>query len=125
MSESLRIPLRDSLTLAADVYGPRDAGTRPVLLIRTPYGKRGYRDESLVAAAVQRGFVVVVADVRGRYDSDGDFDAYRHEGRDGYDAIEWLASQPWCTGRIATAGLSYPGAVQWLAAVESPPHLAC
>src|SRR5580765_6354372 len=120
----LRIPLRDGLTLGADVYGSRDARA-PVLLIRTPYGKQGYRDESLVARALGRGYVVVVADVRGRYTSQGEFDAYRHEGLDGYDAIEWLATQPWSTGRIATAGLSYPGAVQWLAAVESPPHLAC
>ena len=113
----LRIPLRDGLTLGADVYGARDARA-PVLLIRTPYGKQGYRDESLVARALERGYVVVVADVRGRYTSQGEFDAYRHEGLDGYDAIEWLATQPWSTGRIATAGLSYPGAVQWLAAVE-------
>src|SRR5262249_36220220 len=116
----IRIPLRDGLTLGADVYGTRDGGRQPVLLIRTPYGKHGYRDESLVARALERGYLVVVADVRGRYTSDGDFDAYRHEGIDGYDAIEWLAAQPWSTGRIATAGLSYPGAVQWLAAVESP-----
>ena len=48
---------------------------------------------------------------------------YRNEGRDGYDTIEWAAAQPWSTGEIGTFGLSYPGAVQWLAAVESPPHL--
>lgn len=123
-SDEVRIPLRDGVTLGADLYGSRDTRA-PVLLIRTPYGKQGYRTESLVARALQRGYAVVVADVRGRYTSEGEFDAYRHEGLDGYDAIEWLAAQPWSTGRIATAGLSYPGAVQWLAAVESPPHLAC
>ena len=64
----LRIPLRDGLTLGADVYGSRDARA-PVLLIRTPYGKQGYRDESLLARALERGYVVVVADVRGRYTS--------------------------------------------------------
>ena len=62
-------------------------------------------------------------DVRGRYDSDGEFMPYRNEGRDGYDTIEWAAAQPWSTGDVGTFGLSYPGAVQWLAAVESPPHL--
>ena len=61
--------------------------------------------------------------MRGRYGSDGDFVPYLHEGRDGYDTIEWAAAQPWSTGEIGTFGLSYPGAVQWLAAVESPPHL--
>ena len=62
-------------------------------------------------------------DVRGRYASDGEFRPYENEGRDGYDTIEWAARQPWSNGRVGTFGLSYPGAVQWLAAVESPPHL--
>ena len=48
---------------------------------------------------------------------------YRNEGQDGYDTIEWAAAQPWSDGHVGTFGLSYPGAVQWLAAVESPPHL--
>ena len=61
--------------------------------------------------------------MRGRYASDGTFEPYRHEGADGYDTIEWAAAQPWSDGRIGTYGLSYPGAVQWLAAVEAPPHL--
>lgn len=125
MSETLRIPLRDGVTLGADLHRSPGDDRRPVLLIRTPYGKQGYRGESLVARAIERGYAVVVVDVRGRYTSDGDFDAYRHEARDGYDAIEWLAAQSWSNGRIATAGLSYPGAVQWLTAVEAPPHLAC
>ena len=79
----------------------------------------------MVAQAVERGYAVVVQDVRGRYESAGTFDPYKHEGHDGYDTIEWIAAQPWSNGRVATAGLSYPGAVQWLAAVETPPHLAC
>ncbi len=126
MITDLRIPLRDGVVLAADLHTASGTSTRhPVLLIRTPYGRHGYRDESLVAHAVQRGYHVVVADVRGRYESGGDFDAYRHEGRDGYDLIEAIAAEPWAIGRVATAGLSYPGAVQWLAAVEAPPHLVC
>ncbi len=75
------------------------------------------------AHAVERGYAVVVQDVRGRYASDGEFRPYENEGRDGYDTIEWAARQPWSNGRVGTFGLSYPGAVQWLAAVESPPHL--
>jgi putative CocE/NonD family hydrolase len=62
-------------------------------------------------------------DVRGRYHSDGEFRPYENEGRDGYDTIEWAAKQPWSNGAVGTFGLSYPGAVQWLAAVENPPHL--
>jgi uncharacterized protein len=121
----IRIPLRDGVTLGADLYTPSGDTARPVLLIRTPYDKQGHRDSTLVAQALQRDYAVVVCDVRGRYSSDGDFDAYRREGRDGHDTIEWVAAQPWSNGRVATAGLSYPGAVQWLAAVEAPPHLVC
>ena len=65
----------------------------------------------------------MIQDVRGRYSSEGNFDPYRNEGRDGFDTIEWAAAQPWFNGVIGTFGLSYPGAVQWLAAVENPPHL--
>jgi predicted acyl esterase len=60
---------------------------------------------------------------RGRYASGGRFDPYRQEGPDGYDTIEWAASQPWSNGIVGTFGLSYPGAVQWLAAMQAPPHL--
>jgi putative CocE/NonD family hydrolase len=66
---------------------------------------------------------MVIQDVRGRYASNGDFSPYQNEGRDGYDTIEWAARQPWSDGNVGTFGLSYPGAVQWLAAVENPPHL--
>jgi putative CocE/NonD family hydrolase len=108
----------------ADLYRPAGDAACPVLLIRTPYDK-GRSEHEFVAGALERGYAVVVSDVRGRYSSEGDFDPYRHEGLDGYDSIEWVAAQPWSNGRVATAGLSYPGAVQWLAAVESPPHLVC
>src|SRR4029434_590821 len=73
--------------------------------------------------AAERGYAVVIQDVRGRYQSEGEFRPYENEGRDGYDTIEWAAKQPWSNGSIGTFGLSYPGAVQWLAPVESPPHL--
>ena len=73
--------------------------------------------------AVKRGYAVVIQDVRGRYRSDGEFRPYENEGRDGFDTIEWAARQPWSNGAIGTFGLSYPGAVQWLAAVQAPPHL--
>ncbi len=119
-------PMRDGVALRGDLYGAGAlASPKPVLLIRTPYGRQGYRDDSLVTKAVARGYAVVVQDVRGRYDSNGSFDPYKREGADGYDTIEWVATQPWANGRVATAGLSYPGAVQWLAAVEAPPHLVC
>lgn len=72
---------------------------------------------------MDRGYAIVIQDVRGRYASDGEFLPYQNEGKDGYDTIEWAANQPWSDGNIGTFGLSYPGAVQWLAAIETPPHL--
>jgi putative CocE/NonD family hydrolase len=117
--------MRDGVVLRADAYRPDGPERVPAILVRTPYDKNGHRGRRFVAVAVARGFAVVVQDVRGRYASDGEFDAYRQEGHDGYDTVEWLASLPWCNGRVAGSGLSYPGATQWLAAVEAPPHLAC
>src|SRR3954469_20490509 len=124
-AHTLETRLRDGVLLSADVYRSPGDLRRPALLVRTPYGKEGHRDEPIVTRAIERGYAVVVQDVRGRYASAGDFDAYRHEGADGYDAIEHVASQSWCDGQVGTTGLSYPGAVQWLAAIETPPHLRC
>ena len=118
------VPMRDGIVLRADIHRPRDGGPFPVLVYRTPYGKEeAVRDYATVPRAVARGYAVVVQDVRGRYRSAGTFDPYRQEGPDGYDTVEWAATQPWSNGAIGLFGLSYPGAVQWLAAMESPPHL--
>jgi uncharacterized protein len=121
---AVAVPMRDGVVLRADLYRPAGDGRFPVLLFRTPYDRRDTSDaSSLVRAAVTRGYAVVLQDVRGRYGSDGAFDAYRQEGKDGYDTIEWAARQPWSNGAIGTFGLSYPAAVQWLAAIEHPPAL--
>jgi uncharacterized protein len=118
------IPMRDGVPLRADILRPAGGGRFPTLVYRTPYGKdAALKAYTTFTRAVERGYAVVVQDVRGRYASDGDFRPYEREGRDGYDTIEWAARQPWSTGRVGTFGLSYPGAVQWLAAVENPPHL--
>jgi uncharacterized protein len=118
------VQMRDGVELYADIFRPSGRGPFPVLVYRTPYGKNSAADAyDTHLAAVRRGYAVVLQDVRGRYSSDGNFDPYRREGRDGYDTIEWAAAQSWSNGRVGTYGLSYPGAVQWLAAMESPPHL--
>ncbi len=118
------IPMRDGVVLRADILRPQQEGRFPVLVYRTPYGKESaLKDYTTFQHAVERGYAVVVEDVRGRYASAGEFRPYENEGRDGYDTIEWAASQPWSNGVVGTFGLSYPGAVQWLAAVENPPHL--
>ncbi len=122
--KNVAIPMRDGVVLRADVLHPKSAGPFPVLVYRTPYGKENaQRDYTTFVHAAERGYAVVVQDVRGRYESAGEFLPYQQEGKDGYDTIEWAAKQPWSNGAVGTFGLSYPGAVQWLAAVENPPHL--
>src|SRR5918999_5747751 len=118
--DNLSAAMRDGVILRGDLYQPDVEERRPIILIRTPYGKQGYREDSLVRKAVERGLAVFVQDVRGRYASDGEFAPYRQEGRDGHDTVEWLATQPWSNSRIGMAGLSYPGGVQWPAPVEAP-----
>jgi uncharacterized protein len=121
---NVAIPMRDGVVLRADVWRPGGEGRFPVLVYRTPYDKSEARAaQSTARKAVRRGYAVVMQDVRGRYASSGEFLAYQQEGRDGYDTIEWAAVQPWSNGAVGTFGLSYPGAVQWLAALERPPHL--
>ena len=122
-SANVAVPMRDGVILRADLWRPGAAGRYPTLVYRTPYGKTPTAQGALVKKAVARGYAVVVQDVRGRFASDGEFRAYTQEGADGFDTIEWAAAQSWSNGRVGTFGLSYPGAVQWLAAVQSPPHL--
>jgi putative CocE/NonD family hydrolase len=118
------IPMRDGVALRADVRLPSGKGPFPTLVYRTPYGEKNALEEyTTFQRALDRGYAIVVQDVRGRYASEGVFVPYQNEGRDGYDTIEWAAKQPWSNGKVGTFGLSYPGAVQWLAAVENPPHL--
>jgi putative CocE/NonD family hydrolase len=123
---NVRVPLRDGVTLSADIYRPRETGNGmrvPVILVRTPYNKNQGSYIEPARYFAEHGYAYVTMDVRGRGDSDGVFVPYRNEGPDGYDAIEWCAAQPWSTGKVGTLGASYLGRVQWLAAVEQPPHL--
>ncbi|MEQ1472365.1 MAG: CocE/NonD family hydrolase [Candidatus Acidiferrum sp.] len=122
--ETLKVPMRDGVSLLADLLRPSPDGRFPVLVYRTPYGRKSAEKYyTTFRHAVERGYAVLIQDVRGRYDSGGEFRPYENEGHDGFDTIEWAARQTWSNGSIGTFGLSYPGAVQWLAAVENPPHL--
>ena len=73
----------------------------------------------------RRGYACVVQDVRGKYGSEGEWDPFRHEVEDGYDAVEWTARQPWCDGRVGMTGESYFGHTQWAAAASHHPALRC
>lgn len=119
---NVTVPMRDGVRLAANVYLPATDDRYPVLLVRTPYAKEGEQDNAMFFA--DRGYAVVAQDVRGRYNSDGDWYAFRHEAEDGHDTIEWAARQPWSNGKVITMGASYLGMVQWLAASQGSSSLA-
>ena len=117
------VPMRDGVRLYADVYRPRREGRFPVIVTRTPYGvQREGAHETLIKFA-QRGYVAVMQDTRGRFESEGEWYPFR-EGNDGYDTVEWAARQPWSDGKVGMQGGSYLGNVQWRAAALAPPHLA-
>ena len=114
------VPMRDGTVLYADVYRPLAEGRYPVLVARTPYSAEARPEPAFFS---RRGYVFVIQDVRGRYESEGLWDPFRHEAQDGYDTIEWAARQPWSNGKVGMQGKSYLGLVQWQAAKETPPHL--
>ncbi|MCP5471115.1 MAG: CocE/NonD family hydrolase [Sinobacteraceae bacterium] len=134
----VRVPMRDGVHLATDVYLPAgDDSPRVALLERTPYGRRGtnHGDRSradavpqskpeIAAQFVRAGFAYVLQDCRGRFDSDGEFTKYLHEQADGVDTLAWIRAQPWNDGRVATLGLSYGAHVQMALAAAAPPGLA-
>lgn len=118
----LRIPMRDGAHLAADLYSPQRAGSFPTLLIRTPYG-RSWMPNLYARLFAQRGYHVLVQDVRGRFGSEGEFAPFVHEASDGADTIGWLRRQSWFIGRVGTWGQSYLGYVQWALASTYPDHV--
>lgn len=119
----VRMPMRDGVELATDIYRPEGDGKVPVVHIRTPYKKEMLEMEGRFWA--RRGYAAAIQDVRGRFASAGEWEPFVHEARDGFDSIEWLAARPWCNGKVGMIGGSYLGWVQWLAASTNPPHLAC
>jgi hypothetical protein len=121
----VRVPMRDGVELSTDVWLPDGDGTYPAILLRTPYLKAPQFVRYRLEYFVKHGYAVLLQDVRGRGDSDGDFHFLFGEAEDGYDTIEWIADQSWSNGKVGTSGGSYLATVQWLTARERPPHLEC
>ena len=142
VERDVMVAMRDGVRLATDIYRPaRDGvaveGKFPVILERTPYGKtlasRSEVDRGMTKARprpevaqwfVARDYVVAYQDCRGRHGSEGKFIKYLSDGEDGYDTVAWLAAQPWCSGKVATMGLSYAAHTQGALACLAPPALA-
>lgn len=121
VESGVRVPMRDGINLIADLYLPTTPGCYPVILQRTAYGR--ITNAGFAIRAAGEGYAVLLLDIRGRYDSEGEFHAFPNEQRDGYDTCEWICAQPWSNGRIGMIGASYVGLTQWQAALSGAPGL--
>jgi putative CocE/NonD family hydrolase len=109
--------MSDGVRLSSDIYFP--VGLEwplPVILLRTPYNKKNWRTNPSLALRVRmfsgQGYICVVQDKRGRFESEGDYTLAKDDAVDGYDTIDWLIRQPWCDGNVGTYGCSYMGELQ-------------
>ena len=147
ITKDLRVPMRDGIELAADIYHGTETTPRPALVALSPYGKElqalaltmppqkrpspmwdGCIEAGDISRVVEEGYVHVIGDLRGSGASDGEHIGNYNAGgvslgQDAYDFIEWVAAQPWCDGNVGMIGISYFGSMQVLAAAERPPHL--
>ncbi|WP_446744031.1 CocE/NonD family hydrolase [Silvibacterium acidisoli] len=127
LERGLRCAMRDGAELVSDHYYPAEPGPHPTLLMRQPYG-RDIASTVVYAHPVwfaRHGYNVVIQDVRGRGDSEGEFYPFRSERNDGADTIAWLRTRPESNGRFGMYGFSYQGVTQFLAAAEQPEGLVC
>lgn len=122
--EKVMAPMRDGVKLAATVYLPAEEGEYPAVLLRTPYGRKANERFAVLA---REGYAFVAQDQRGRGESEGENVAFLNDGwgdlQDGYDSVEWVARQKWCSGAVGTIGASAMGIAQNLMAGAAPPAL--
>jgi predicted acyl esterase len=119
----VKIPLRDGVHLNATLYRPRRAAVPvPALFRLSLYTPDAYHREATDLA--RHGYAFAAVDVRGRGNSEGSFEPWRNDGRDGADVVEWLARQAWSNGKVGMFGESYLGRAVWSTLKEHPAHLA-
>lgn len=119
--KNVKVPMRDGIRLATDIYLPAKGNKHPVILCRLPYGKRTLGAMPMVGKLLAgQGYAFVVQDTRGRFDSEGEFFPMIDEAEDGEDTVKWLRTVPWFDGRLGTWGASYFGYTQWALAPSAP-----
>jgi uncharacterized protein len=130
--DDVAVPMRDGISLLADVIRPDAPGKFPVLIAASPYPRQiqnlgaplGFIEAGASDFFVPRGYVHVIANLRGTGGSGGTFGFFdAQERRDLYDLVEWAADQPWSDGNVGMIGISYFAMTQLEAAVGQPPHL--
>lgn len=129
VERGLTILMPDGVALTADHFYPETDQVCPTILIRTPYGRSsaiglvGWMSEFSAQRFAERGYHVLVQDVRGRFASQGEFRPFHFEAQDGLATLRWLERQPWFNGVLGTWGQSYVGYVQWALAAKAPDSL--
>lgn len=127
--EHLWIPMRDGTRLSAYLYRPESADKLPAVFEQRYVNLKAIGTRKAAADLARKGFAVAMVNFRGAQKSEGTYAGYRHlgwgENQDGFDTCEWLASQPWCTGKIGSFGSSQGGFAQNFLAIAAPPHLVC
>lgn len=122
------VPMRDGVALSTDIYTPKNAPAhQPVILWKTPYNEHKLAGPTLryVLESVKRGYTFIVQNERGRYFSEGKWEILGQPRTDGYDALTWIAKQPWSNGKVGTLGCS--SSAEWqlaLAGMNHPAHAA-
>jgi uncharacterized protein len=126
-SQRIAVAMRDGVSLDTYVWHGNGVGSQPAILVRTPYSRAVTRvNEAPLLRYLDAGYTVVIQQIRGVGASGGRFAfCAPHERTDGYDTVEWIAAQPWCTGAVGMDGHSYAGMMQLYAAAARPPHLRC
>ncbi|MBS0264715.1 MAG: CocE/NonD family hydrolase [Planctomycetes bacterium] len=120
------VPMSDGIELATTVYRPVGEGPFPTIVSRTPYNKDGLKNEAQLFS--RNGYAYVAQDLRGRFKSKGHHAIIFHNDgwntpHDGHDTLNWIASQPWCNGKIGSTGGSALGVTQNMAAPGAPAAL--
>lgn len=134
--KDIRITMRDGVKLSVRVYRPDAPGRYPALFAASPYRYDNnelpaqpsflWRETGPIEWYVDQGYAYVHLDVRGTGASEGRYGFLdRAEQEDLYEVIEWIAAQPWCSGRVGGIGQSYYAMSQWFMGIQNPPHLAC
>lgn len=119
-----KVIMRDGVALSVDIYRPVIKNSVPAILTITPYGKGDKERLQQARWFAKRGYAVVVADMRGRFDSDGRWDPFNPMHKtDGYDLVDWISKQEWSDAKVGMTGVSYLGWTQWWTASQAPPAL--
>ncbi len=147
----VRVAMKDGVKLYADIFRPAAEGRFPAILGYHPYEDHGQSAPIFPKAFasvtantagqekgngpleagdpnfyVRRGYVHVIANVRGSGKSEGLYPFLADpEPQDGYELVEWIARQPWCDGNVGMFGVSYFARIQHFVASTRPPHLKC